>query len=66
MASFRPQREVIFEFHRVGIYVKVSALDIKTQEEVSLMGPASASKEYLQKLGYDKLKMVLEKKGLWT
>lgn len=65
MASFAPAREVIFEFHRLGMYVKVIAMDVKTQEEVSITGAASAPQEYLEKLAYNKLKLVLDKKGLW-
>src|SRR3546814_3110849 len=35
-------REIIFEFHRVGGYVKVSAVDTLTSAEVSIVGPPSA------------------------
>lgn len=59
-------REIIFEFHRIGGFVKVVAVDVKTQEEISITGAANAPKEYLQKLASDKLRMVLEKKGLWS
>lgn len=66
MASFTPEREVIFEFHRIGAYVKVTAMDVRTHEEVSITGAATAPKEYLEKLAYDKLKLVLGRKGLWS
>lgn len=61
-----PEREIIFEFHRIGAYIKVMAVDVKTQEEVSITGAANAPREYLQKLAYDKLKLVLGRKGLWS
>lgn len=64
MSSLRPDREVIFEFQRIGAYVKVIAVDVKTQEEVSITGAANAPREYLEKLAYDKLKLVLGRKGL--
>ncbi len=66
MASFAPEREIIYEFHRIGLYVKVTAVDVKTHEEISITGAASAPREYLEKLARDKLKLVLGKKGLWS
>ena len=57
-------REIIFEFHRIGAYVKVIAMDVSTQEEISITGAANAPQEYLEKLARDKLFMVLGKKGL--
>lgn len=66
MPILTPEREIIFEFHRIGAYVKVTAVDIKTQEEVSITGAANAPREYLEKLAYDKLKLVLGRKGLWS
>jgi hypothetical protein len=57
-------REIIFEFHRVGLYVKVTAMDVATQEEISITGDAKAPQEYLEKLARDKLINVLRKKGL--
>ncbi|MDB5478123.1 MAG: hypothetical protein JWM96_618 [Alphaproteobacteria bacterium] len=57
-------REIIFEFHRIGPYVKVTAMDTATQEETSITGAANAPKEYLEKLARDKLFLVLRNKGL--
>jgi hypothetical protein len=64
MTSSTPKREIIFEFHRLGSYVKVVAMDVTTQEEVSITGTLTATKEYLKKIAYDKLMMVLRQKGL--
>lgn len=57
-------REIIFEFHRIGAYVKVVAMDVTTQEEVSITGAANAPQEYLEKLARDKLHLMLQRKGL--
>lgn len=58
------QREIIFEFHRIGGFVKVVAMDTATQEEVSITGAANAPQPYLEKLARDKLLLVLKQKGL--
>lgn len=58
------RREIIFEFHRIGAYVKVTAMDAATQEEVSITGAANAPKDYLEKLAGDKLLLALRRKGL--
>lgn len=57
-------REIIFEFHRIGAYVKVTAMDVASQEEVSITGAANAPQDYLERLARDKLLMVLGRKGL--
>src|SRR3546814_1670146 len=41
-------REIIFEFHRVGGYVKFSAFDTLTSAEVSIVGPPSAGQVELE------------------
>ena len=57
-------REIIIEFFPNGIYVKVSAMDVKTLTEVSIQGAASASESYLKKNALKRLEYVLRKKGL--
>jgi hypothetical protein len=57
-------REIIFEFHRVGLYVKVTAMDVASQEEISITGDAKAPQAYLEKLARDKLFVVMRQKGL--
>lgn len=54
--------EVFIEFHVVGHMVKVSAIDAKTHTEVSIMGPASESREILKATAIRKLQYVLAKK----
>jgi hypothetical protein len=49
-------REVFFEFTVIGRTVKVSAVDSATGLEVSVVGPASASRAELQRVALQKLK----------
>lgn len=56
-------REIIFEFQRVGGYVKVSAVDTLTAAEVSIVGPPSAGQVELERLAARKLEYVLEKRA---
>ncbi len=54
--------EYLLEFRRIGKYVKVSALDPVTTEEVSIVGDAEASQEELSRIAVRKLEYVLNKK----
>ncbi|MGF1628238.1 MAG: hypothetical protein ACFCUT_02095 [Kiloniellaceae bacterium] len=56
-------REIIFEFQRVGGYVKVSAIDTLTSAEVSIVGPPSAGQVQLERLAARKLEYVLAKRA---
>lgn len=59
-----PERaEYLLEFHQIGSYVKVSALDPATGTEVSITGPASAGEGILARNAVNKLKYVLRKKA---
>lgn len=51
--------EVYIEFKRVGQAFKVVAVDAATGEEVSIMGPASASQADLKRIAVRKLKRKL-------
>ncbi|MCK6418966.1 MAG: hypothetical protein L6Q57_08555 [Alphaproteobacteria bacterium] len=57
-------REIIIEFHPVGTYVKVSAMDVATLTEISIQGPASAGQELLKRNALKRLEYVMKKKGL--
>ena len=59
----REPREIIFEFQRVGGYVKVSAVDTLTSAEVSIVGPPSAGQVHLERLAAQKLEYVLQRKA---
>ena len=56
-------REVLFEFTAVGAVMKVAAIDAATGIEVTVMGPASASRADLRKLALAKLRKRLEAAG---
>lgn len=55
------KREILIEFHQIGNSVKVTALDVVTMVEVSIVGAANASQEMLKRLAVRKLDYVLEK-----
>lgn len=50
--------EVLFEFQRVGSYMKVTAIDPHTGDEVSVAGPVSGSTELLKRTAISKLRFV--------
>lgn len=57
-------REVIIEFHPVGIYMKVSAMDVQSLTEISIQGPVSTREDMLKRNALLRLEYVLRKKGL--
>ena len=50
------KNEILFEFRILGNSQKASALDPETLEEVSIVAPIHASKDYIQKILLQKLK----------
>lgn len=48
------------------MYVKVMAMDVATQIEISMTGAASAPKEHLEMLARNKLLNELKKQGVIT
>ncbi|HMK68927.1 MAG TPA: hypothetical protein VK433_10285 [Stellaceae bacterium] len=56
------EREVIFEFRRVGSAVKVSAVDVATGTEVSIVGDPTVGEAALQRLARQKLDYVLARR----
>ena len=52
---------VILEFIPRGPYVKVSAVDVATGIETTIVGDASAGRETLEKLAIQKLEYVMKK-----
>ena len=56
-------RAVLFEFIRVGAYVKVIAVDERTGIEVSIVGDPTRSSDYLEHVAMQKLRRVLEKRS---
>ena len=57
-------REVIFEFFRIGVYTKVTAMDVATLTEVSIQGPYNTPDSALRQNALKRLEYVLRKKGL--
>ena len=57
------EREVIFEFYRIGNSVKVSAVDTETLTEVTVVGPATASEAILRQNALRKLEFVLARRS---
>ncbi len=55
-------KEIIFEFRRVGAYVKVTAMDPATLTEISIVGAPDAGEAMLKATARRKLEYVLEKK----
>ncbi len=53
--------DVIIEFHQVGAYVKVSAVDTATYTEVSIVGDPTRSEEAHKRAAVRKLEYVLER-----
>ena len=53
------RREVIFEFLRVGHAVKVTAVDVATGTEVSMVGDPAVGEVALKRLAARKLDYVL-------
>lgn len=57
------EREILFEFHRIGAYLKATAVDTLTGIEVSVSGPAVGSQEMLKRTAVAKLDYVLKRQG---
>ena len=56
------EREVIFEFLRIGAAMKVTAVDATTGTEVSMVGDPNAGQETLRRLAKQKLDYVMNRK----
>jgi|ETNmetMinimDraft_2_1059921.scaffolds.fasta_scaffold147573_1 hypothetical protein len=56
-------REVYLEFHRVGDYIKVSAIDARTNVEVSIVGSPRTTQRQLTRIAVRKLEYVLDKQS---
>lgn len=61
-----PPQHVIFEFQRIGNFMKVCAVDVATGTEITIQGAASASRKELEQVALQKLRYVLGKKNSQT
>ena len=57
-------REVFIEFHSIGQFVKVTAMDTATMTEVSIQGSVSSSEATLKTAALRRLAYVLKKNGI--
>jgi len=51
----------LVEFIQIGTSVKVSAVDPVSGREVSIVGPATATRDHLSRVAVNKLKYILAK-----
>ena len=61
MSGLSGEREVIFEFTRVGTALKVTAVDAASGIEASIIGDPAAGERALKRLALRKLEYVLAK-----
>ena len=57
-------REVLFEFFKVGKYIRVSAIDPDSGTEVIMIGDPKQGQEVMKRLATRKLVYVMNKKGV--
>jgi len=57
------EREVIFEFLRIGAAMKITAVDVETGIEAVIVGDPHAGQESLRRLARQKLDYVIRKKA---
>ncbi|HEY1504001.1 MAG TPA: hypothetical protein VGF92_06860 [Stellaceae bacterium] len=56
------EREVIFEFLRIGAALKVTAVDVESGIEASMVGDPNAGQETLRRIAKQKLDYVMNRK----
>lgn len=64
MTTLISNREVFIEFHSIGQFVKVTAMDTATMTEISIQGSASSSEATLKNAALKRLEYVLKKNGV--
>jgi hypothetical protein len=57
------ERDIIFEFLRLGRSVKVTAVDAASGVEVAIIGDAATGEAALKKLAQQKLDYVIARRG---
>jgi Domain of unknown function (DUF6898) len=55
-------REILFEFNQIGASIRVSAIDTRTNTEVTVVGARGVAREALMRLARRKLDYVLAKR----
>jgi hypothetical protein len=59
-------RDALFEFHRIGAFVKVTAIDTETGIEVSIVGPSNGGDALLRANALRKLEAALRRNATET
>ena len=57
------RRAILFEFIRIGAYVKVIAVDERTGTEISIVGDPMRSADYLKMIAARKLERALKRQS---
>jgi len=57
------EREIIFEFLRIGTALKVTAVDVASGTEVAMVGDPAAGEAALKRLAAQKLAFVMKRKS---
>ncbi len=57
-------REVYIEFHTIGQFVKVTAMDVESMVEISIQGSSSSTENQLKAAALKRLEYVLKKQGI--
>jgi hypothetical protein len=57
-------REVYIEFHTIGQFVKVTAMDVESMVEISIQGSVTAPEAQLKAAALKRLEYVLKKQGV--
>lgn len=55
----KTEHEILFELRRLGNVVKASAIDVGTNTEVCVVGPANAPEQWLKSVALRKLRYVM-------
>jgi hypothetical protein len=55
--------EYLIEFHRIGAYVKVTAVDPQSGTEASIVGDAKTPQKHLEQMAVKRLLWVMNKEG---
>lgn len=59
----KPLGEVLFEFHQIGMQIRVAALHVETGTEITLMAPANSPRTQMQQIALSKLRRRLQLDG---
>jgi len=56
-------RDALFEYHRIGAFIKVTAIDTETGTEVSIVGPSNGAETMLRANALRKLEAALRRRA---